>query len=268
MRIKKYSIPDCPRIALLADLHNHPVPESVLRQLESLPVDIIAIAGDVIYGSKPVDDQSPLTTQEHVLPTLKALASIAPAFLSLGNHEKYLDSTDQDVMNATGVTVLDNGYKTVNAAGRTLVLGGLSSAFVTEYRKYKPKSRLRYPDLPRDLRLEHKPDQSWLEGFSATSGFHILLSHHPEYYSLVPAGIELTVSGHAHGGQINYWSFRDRRPRGLFAPGQGVFPRYTSGVYEEENRGRLVVTRGMSNTAGVPRLFNPLEVVVIGPQLP
>ena len=228
MRIRKYSIPNCPRIALLADLHNHPVPESVLRQLESLSLDIIAIAGDVIYGSKPVDDQSPLTTQEYVLPTLKALASIAPTFL-------------------------------------TLVLGGLTSAFVTEYRKHKPKSRLRYPDLPRDLRLEHAPDRSWLEEFSVTSGFHVLLSHHPEYYNLIPAGVELTLSGHAHGGQINYWSFRDRRPRGLFAPGQGVLPRYTSGIYEEEGRGRLVVTRGMSNTAGVPRLFNPLEVVVIGP---
>ena len=84
----------------------------------------------------------------------------------------------------------------------------------------------------------------------------LLLCHHPEYYPDYIRGtdIELTVSGHAHGGQ---WSIFGR---GVFAPGQGLFPKYTAGVYDG---GRLVVSRGVTNTVRIPRFFNPTEIVVI-----
>ncbi|MBQ3816071.1 MAG: metallophosphoesterase, partial [Clostridia bacterium] len=62
-------------------------------------------------------------------------------------------------------------------------------------------------------------------------GFHILLCHHPEYWEPLVHGrrIELTVSGHAHGGQWRIFG------RGVYAPGQGLFPRYTSGLYRSED---------------------------------
>ena len=40
---------------------------------------------------------------------------------------------------------------------------------------------------------------------------------------------------------------------------KGFWPKFTSGIYY----GRLVVSRGLSNTAKVPRLLNPLELVYI-----
>ena len=58
-------------------------------------------------------------------------------------------------------------------------------------------------------------------------GYTILLSHRPELFSVYcEAGIDLTLSGHAHGGQI-------RLPGvgGLFAPNQGWLPQYTAGLY-------------------------------------
>lgn len=61
------------------------------------------------------------------------------------------------------------------------------------------------------------------------------------------------LSGHAHGGQIRILG------RGVFSPGQGLFPKYTKGIYE----GRLVVSAGCSNTASIPRWGNPCEVVAI-----
>ena len=82
-----------------------------------------------------------------------------------------------------------------------------------------------------------------------------LLCHHPEYWPryVRDLPVDLTLSGHAHGGQIRLFG------QGLFAPGQGLFPRYTSGVHE----GRLVISRGLANTTRIPRLFNPTELVCV-----
>ena len=47
--------------------------------------------------------------------------------------------------------------------------------------------------------------------------------------------------------------------RGIFAPGQGLLPKYHHGVYD----GRLVVSAGCSNTASIPRWGNETEVVIV-----
>lgn len=99
-------------------------------------------------------------------------------------------------------------------------------------------------------------ETDWLEEFSSSPGFHILLCHHPEYIPLIPSGIDLILSGHAHGGQWRFFG------RGVFAPGQGLLPRYTSGVYREDGK-TMIVSRGLANTAPVPRFNNPTEVVYV-----
>ena len=65
--------------------------------------------------------------------------------------------------------------------------------------------------------------------------------------------IDLTLSGHAHGGQWRVFG------RGVFAPGQGILPKYTSGMHEN----RFIVSRGLANNAFVPRLFNSTELIFI-----
>lgn len=50
---------------------------------------------------------------------------------------------------------------------------------------------------------------------------------------------------------------------GLYAPGQGFFPKYTKGVWTGNN-GSLVISAGLSNTSAVvPRILNPTEVVYV-----
>jgi predicted MPP superfamily phosphohydrolase len=61
------------------------------------------------------------------------------------------------------------------------------------------------------------------------------------------------LSGHAHGGQIRIFG------QGLFAPGQGILPRYTAGLHD----GRLLISRGMANHTIIPRLFNPPEMLTV-----
>lgn len=217
----------------------------------------------MLYGGRPEDDTSPVASQVNVLPFLRSCASIAPTFLSLGNHEWMVDAEDLRLLSSTGVTVLDNEWKSIIVGNEKIVIGGLTSGYVTDYRAFR-STQSAEPRYPRREDLygiggatraaAHKPETDWIVDFCSTPGCHILLSHHPEYWPLLKdENIDLILSGHAHGGQ---WRFFNR---GVFAPGQGWWPRYTKGVYE----GRLVVSAGLSNTTWVPRLFNPTEVVYI-----
>ena len=228
---------------------------------------LICFAGDFIYGSHPVDDRSPLETQENVLPFFRACADLAPSFLSLGNHEQMLLPSDLDLISSTGVVVLDNTWTEWNG----VVIAGLTSGYVTDYRRFKATQggAERYPKKE-DLSgiggavtaSQHQPDTAWLEEFAAASpnSTHILMSHHPEYLPLVPDAVDLVLSGHAHGGQIRLFNPFKREWRGLWCPGQGFWAKWTRGVYE---RNRLVVSAGLSNTTWIPRLFNPTEVVYL-----
>ncbi len=69
----------------------------------------------------------------------------------------------------------------------------------------------------------------------------------------------MVLSGHAHGGQ---W----RIPfllNGLYAPNQGLFPKYAGGRYDYEN-GTLIVSRGLAReSTPMPRIFNRPELVIV-----
>ena len=64
-------------------------------------------------------------------------------------------------------------------------------------------------------------------------------------------------SGHAHGGQ-----FRLPFVGGLYAPGQGILPKYTAGVYNEASK-KLIISRGLGNSGFPLRLFNRPEIVTV-----
>ena len=250
-------------MALLSDLHNVD-PSPVLSSLRSRRPDFICITGDILYGSKPEGNVSPLQTQANVLPFLTACASLAPTFLSLGNHEWMLDQEDLDMIRSTGMTVLDNNWRSITVDGKEIILAGLTSGYVTDYRRFRSESGS--PDrYPRQESISgiggavsasrHRPKTDWLSFFADQPGYHILLSHHPEYYPLIPDSIDVILSGHAHGGQIRLFN------HGLWSPGQGWWPRWTKGVYD----GRLVVSTGLSNTTWIPRIGNPTEIVYLEP---
>ena len=88
--------------------------------------------------------------------------------------------------------------------------------------------------------------------------FKILLSHRPEYFDVyVQNGVDVTFSGHAHGGQVRFPGFG-----GMVSPGQGIFPKLTSGIHEKEGS-QLVVSRGIGNSIFPVRIFNQPEIVVV-----
>ncbi len=88
-------------------------------------------------------------------------------------------------------------------------------------------------------------------------GYNILLSHRPEYFDVyVSSDIDLIFSGHAHGGQFVLPFIG-----GLFAPGQGFFPEYTSGAHNTDNT-TLIISRGLGNSLFPLRINNPPEIII------
>ncbi len=236
------------RVALVSDLHDRCV-DAVIKALERERPDIIAVVGDLTSrldcseGEIPCCDNGRPVSHAQAFRLLRASAELAPTYYSLGNHElcghKYRLNAGRlcrdenlKLIADSGVTLLDDSFV---KAPNGILIGGLTSGHTNE-------------DLI--------PHTGWLEGFSALDGFKLLLCHHPEYYPkyLSALDMDLILSGHAHGGQIRLFG------RGLYAPGQGILPKYTSGVHD----GRLVIGRGLANTGGIiPRLFNRRELVMI-----
>ncbi|MCR5088073.1 MAG: metallophosphoesterase [Oscillospiraceae bacterium] len=245
-----YHLPVPATAALLADLHDRPY-FSVMQSLSDHRPAIICIAGDVVFGDPPNDGRLLIQTQKYVLPFLRACSAFAPTFLSLGNHEKVVCEVDLQLIRDTGCILLYNSW--VSFGG--MVVGGMTSHFVLDYRRLREEKHERYPVGRHSAREIKEPDIGWLEEFERQPGYRILLCHHPEYYPRYLKGrdIDLILSGHAHGGQ---WRIGRQ---GIFAPSQGLFPRLTEGVHD----GRLVISRGLANRTPVPRLNNPPEIVYI-----
>ncbi len=252
-----YPIESLPRIrlALLTDSHNKDMTEAVLSLRRNNP-DAILIAGDIISGRRPDDpNRLKMDQSEYAMTFLRQCAEIAPTFLSLGNHEWLLNDLDFDAIRSTGVILLDNDYTRIRIREADLVIGGLTSVNVNEYKRYRERERPKELYPVKEVSISAAPELRWLGGFLEEPGYHILMCHQPEYYPkyLKDKPIELICSGHAHGGQWRFFGL------GIYAPGQGLFPKLTSGVHD----GRLVISRGLANTAPVPRWGNPVEVVYI-----
>ena len=248
-----YTLPGCPvPIALLTDAHDAD-PAPVLASVQARAPALIAVAGDLIHGRKPTLGAR-MAESRNALALLTACARLAPTFVSLGNHEAYLSRDDLDVIRATGAALLDNSWTALDLGGARLVVGGLTSGYYTAYQR---------TGATEETVHSPPPETGWLDGFAAEPGYHVLLMHHPEYIRFLPPAVELALSGHAHGGQWRFYDLLQRQWRGVYAPDQGLFPRLTGGVVD----GRLVISRGIGNPAGIPRLFNGPEVVYIaGPR--
>lgn len=157
-----------------------------------------------------------------------------PVFYTTGNHECASGEEAQikAALRDMGVTVLE---------GQSVDFGEI---------------RIAGTDDPQGLTRARWREQ--VEACRATDNvFTLLLAHRPDRIESYSEGFDLTVSGHAHGGQLRIPGLLP----GLYAPNQGWFPRYTSGLYPAGD-GRLLVSRGLARST-VPRLFNRPELVIL-----
>ncbi len=142
----------------------------------------------------------------------------------------------------TGVVDLDNKYIELEKAGSTIELHGVKDpAF-----KNSTDSDFHY--------VESQINELLLR--SNEANFKLLLSHRPELFSLY-SDYNLTLTGHAHGGQIRFPFVG-----GIVAPNQGFFPKYDSGEYGVAGA-IMIVSRGIANSIIPQRIFNRPEIVVV-----
>lgn len=223
------------RIAIASDLHNKEY-SKVIGALKKLEPDCILIPGDLTACLNKPESECRYDNSNG-FGFLKAAVEICPVFYSVGNHEKSISEENALKIKKTGATLLDNEY----VLFKGMYMGGVTCS---------------------DYSLPHKkfsktppPNIAFLDEFEKLNGYKVLLCHHPEYYDdyISRRKIDLTVSGHAHGGQWRFFG------KGVFAPGQGIFPKYTSGMYD----GKFIISRGLANNTCFPRLFNRKEIVLI-----
>lgn len=221
-------------LAVLADIHARRV-EECIAFLEQNKPDIILIPGDLVDGAAIKKCTNHRGFIDDAISHLNWFTQIVPTYYSIGNHEKQLSESEICKLGNSDAAVLDNSYVKVMA---DLYIGGFSSG-----RNYYEKKSSQEPNI------------SFIEEYENLNGFKILLSHHPEYYEPYLKGreVNLIISGHAHGGQIRIGN------HGLYAPGQGIFPKYTSGIHD----GKFVVSRGVAGTEILPRINNKPEIVYI-----
>ncbi|MGE5626893.1 MAG: metallophosphoesterase [Solirubrobacterales bacterium] len=229
------------KIVHISDLHNKEFgkdQKDILNKIKSESPDIIIITGDLIDRRK-YDLDTAMTF-------ISGAIKIAPVFYVSGNHEAWSGefSLIKERLRIEGVHVLDNEeFEIIKETGKIKLLGLSDPAFLTDnYMESKDYSKLNIQ----------------LKGWAKEDSFKILLSHRPELFNMyLKNNIDLIFSGHAHGGQI-------RIPflGGIFAPDQGLFPKYTSGSYNKDAT-TMFVSRGLGNSIAPVRIFNRPEIIVV-----
>ena len=230
------------RIAQVSDLHNAEFGEDnvlLLQMLYKSNPDIIVITGDLVDSSRTDIDIALAFAGEAV--------KIAPAYYVTGNHEAAISRYDalKSGLETAGVIVLEDEAVSLEYQGESITLIGLSDPNATI------KGDL-FGEVPAMVSTKLR---NLMDG---DSGYTVLLSHRPELFeTYVSSGVDLVLSGHAHGGQ-----FRLPFVGGLAAPNQGLFPKYDAGLYTGGDT-NMVVSRGIGNSIIPIRFNNRPEIVVV-----
>jgi predicted MPP superfamily phosphohydrolase len=85
----------------------------------------------------------------------------------------------------------------------------------------------------------------------------ILLAHEPQRIKDY-TGVDIVFAGHAHGGQFRIPFIN----KGLVAPDQGFFPKYTEGRHDYKDT-TMYISRGLGNSIIPQRVFNNPEIVKV-----
>ena len=229
------------RIAVLSDIHAAVFGNSnerLIAKVKETEPDIIAITGDLIdrYEKLPVEMQLDIAET-----LVDSLTPIAPVYFITGNHDWDSGAIRPLLLllEEHGVVILRNKYTLLESGGDEIVLAGTDD-----------------PNGPADMKKPHE----FVETIRQKEGerFIVMLEHrnsHLQLYSVL--GVDLVICGHAHGGLVRL-PFTD----GLLGQQRDWFPTYTNGVYTSGGT-NMVVSRGLGNHTGIPRIFNNPQVVVV-----
>lgn len=220
------------KIAHISDVHlrkNEKNIDTIIKKIKQENVDIILITGDII-DKRAVIENSGLNKLS------KELSQIAPTFAVTGNHEFWNGSVEKwkKILEENNVEVMDD---------KVVVYEGIAIAGLSDNSHYKPdelEGIEDIEDMPMIL-LAHRPEL--IEDYISTSN------------KIIP---HIIFCGHAHGGQFRIPILN----KGIVAPGQGMFPKYTSGLYKFD-KNAMIVSRGIGNSIIPVRIHNRPHLPIV-----
>lgn len=221
------------RIVQLTDIHvgnflKQDKLERYVRVVNELKPDLVALTGDFIGSSS-----------QFIRPCATALARLNAkhgVFACLGNHDHWVGAKQvSQALEAAGVEVLRNAGRTLNINGAPFNVAGVDDPWRGVV------------DFDRAL-ADLDPNAPQL-----------LLCHQPDLFPAVAKrGVDLTLSGHYHGGQIKFQFL------GLAYSPAHLLSRFVEGLYTL-GRSQLYVSRGLGVTGPPVRLNAPPEITLLRP---
>jgi predicted MPP superfamily phosphohydrolase len=227
-------------IVQISDVHVGPTikrgfVEGVVRRVNELKADMIAVTGDLVDGS--VQQLS-----VHTAP-LAGLTARHGAYFVTGNHEYYSgERAWTEEIGRLGLRVLKNEHVVLKHDGASLVLAGVTDLSAHHF---DPAQR--------------SDPAAALRGAPVDAGARILLAHQPSSaMAAANAGFDVQISGHTHGGQFWPWN--------LFIH---FFQPFSSGLHRLKNLW-IYVSRGTGywgppNRFGVPSEITRIRLVPAAP---
>ena len=219
------------RIVQISDLHNAKFGKNnqkLVDRIRECAPDMIALTGDLVDSNH--------TNVDGAVQFVDEIVKICPVYYVTGNHEYWLEASEYDELMSgltrAGAVILDNQVVEISRGDAKFRLVGLD-------------------------------DKSLADGtlealLSDEKELTVVLAHEPQYFArYAGTGVDLVLSGHAHGGQ-----FRLPFVGGIVAPDQGFLPEYTAGEYYM-NGTEMIVSRGLGNSVIPVRLFNFPEIVCV-----
>ncbi len=228
-------------LALITDLHSDwygKEQKTLIHAVNEQKPDIVLLVGDIF------DDDGDYDNAEI---TLKHLTDKYPCYYVTGNHEYWGGDAENilEIISSYGVTILSGDCNTVEIDGQIINICGVDDPDAVNY-------------VNGATGMEEQLAAA--ESLADISHYTVLLSHRPELAdTYAEYDFDLVLSGHAHGGQWRIPGILN----GLYAPNQGLFPKYAGGRYDYGSW-MHIVSRGLAReSTPIPRIFNRPELVII-----
>ena len=240
------------RIVQISDLHNVKFGKNnqkLVDRIRECEPDMIVLTGDLVDSNH--------TNVDRAVQFVDEIVKICPVYYVTGNHEYWLEKSEYDELMdglvSAGVVILDNQVVEISRGDAKFRLVGLDDRSLAD----GTLEALLSDESIRNNQAEQKEETADNED-SGEKELTVVLAHEPQYLArYAGTGVDLVLSGHAHGGQ-----FRLPFVGGIVAPDQGFLPEYTAGEYYM-NGTEMIVSRGLGNSVIPVRLFNFPEIVCV-----
>lgn len=231
------------RILLISDIHSGPyMLEAQMKEyvdvINSYNADLILIPGDLTNSQR--DEVFPFTK---AFRNLKAKYGV---YATLGNHDYFHDAeyVAKAVMNETPITLMRNENKILEINNQQLLLMGMDDTR-SSGAKHDPVIYKYFDKTVADAKENLKANNLSFESVPK-----ILIYHKPYFFDdFSKEKIDLTVSGHTHGGQIVF-----AKLGGINLSIASFVSNFLEGLYKNGNSS-MYVSRGIG-TVGLPLRLN------------